>query len=326
MLQFFRRIIGAGRLKKRLGNSRGQIAIVMILIIAVALVFYAVTLNLGDFAYSQALVTVASNTSASMLASDMASYGQSLASTSLDGERKVCGWTGVMAAIITIIVIVIVIIITIVSYGAGSFFANGGALLIAGLVMAVVALAIQVTVIQPGLTDAWNRIVSKTLSMSNQFTEGAIQNALSKSVTDIMLVPDVNDSDGDRLWVPEAAIGTIPYADTISRYSMYYSERIRQIKEIVPIVGVENFLTALEDFLYIDSTDGDWGIHDPMVAANCRGRAECHGCCVPWEATIWGETITGLRPDTCENYEGAAVFSLKPLSVASRNRFLSVAF
>lgn len=315
MFQFLNRRIGMRCLKKRLGNCSGQIAIVMILVIAAALIFYAVTLNLGDFAFSQAVVTVASNTSASMLASNMASYTQAISSTTLGGKQKICAWTGIMAAIITIIIIIIIIIISwICPPVGGSFWASGGALLIAGLVIASVALVIQMVVIQPGLTDAWNRITSKTLSMQNQFTENAIQNAFGKAVTDNVLVPDVVDSDGDRLWVPEAAIGTVPYADTISRYSMYYSERLRQIKEELTVAEIEVFRTALENFLYQDTDD--WGIHDPMLGANCRGRAECHACCVPWSATVGEEDVEGLRSEECEEFDNDAFWEPK-CSIAS---------
>ncbi|MCK5082291.1 MAG: hypothetical protein KAR31_05240, partial [Candidatus Omnitrophica bacterium] len=287
-------------LKKGLKSSDGQVAIILILVIAAALIFYAVSLNLGQFTISRVLVTIASNTSASMLASDMASYGQALSESSLGGEKRICAWTGIMAAMITIVIIVIAIVIGIFSSGSAStpfLSTTAGFLAVVGLVLAVVALAIQLTVIQPGLTEAWNEIIGATLSMQNQFTEGAIQSAMGKVVTDGVNVPDVTDQDRDRLWVPATALGTLPFADTISRYGIYYTERLRQIKDQVVLVDIAQFIMALEELLY-DGTDG-WGLYDPMPNSLCLGRAECHPCCVPDTATIDGTPMTGLRSTNC---------------------------
>ena len=300
MFQFLNQIIRMRFLKKTLKSSDGQIAIILILVIAAALIFYAVSLNLGQFTLARTLVTIASNTSASMLASDMASYGQSLSSSSLDGGRKVCGWTGIMAAIISIVIIVIAIIVGIYSSGSASGpVLKGGALVIAGLVLAVAALVIQIMVIQPGITEAWNEIISATLSMRNQFTEGAIQSALGKAVTDVVKVPDVVDQDRDRLWVSEANLGNEFFEDVVERFGMYYSERLRQIKDKVEQVEVAAFIAALRELLY-QGTD-DWGIHDPVPGSSCFGRAECHPCCIPDSATVDGETLTDLRPELCDD-------------------------
>ncbi|MCK5259955.1 MAG: hypothetical protein KAJ70_02740 [Candidatus Omnitrophica bacterium] len=250
---------------------------------------------------ARVLVTIASNTSASMLASDMASYGQALSSSSLDGKRKICAWTGVLVAIIMVIIIVVVIILAIFSSGTGAaaFFAGGGWILVAGLVLAVAAVAIQMTVIQPGITAAWNEIISATLSMQNQFTEGAIQSALNKSVTDAVEVPDVIDQDRDRLWVPAADIGSPPFDDVVSRYGMYYTERLRQIKDQVAYTDIEAFITALTELLY-EGSDG-WGLHDPIPSAVCLGLAECHPCCMPNTAVIDGDPLVDIRPSSCFN-------------------------
>ncbi|MBN1870033.1 MAG: hypothetical protein JW847_05605 [Candidatus Omnitrophica bacterium] len=294
------------KLKRALGSSAGQVAIVLILVIAVALIFYAVSLNLGWFTQSRILVTMASNTSASLLASDMASYGQMLSESSLQGEKKKCAWTGVMAAIVAVIVIIAMVIASIYTGGTASWIfihlLKSVTNIVLGLVFAAASIVLQATVIQPGISNAWNSIVSELLSQRNQFTEGAIQNALGKAVTDPVLVPDVNDQDQDRVWVlpTKDAVENSPYADEVSRFSMYYAWRLQQIKKS-GAEDISQFINALRELLY-EGTDG-WGLHDPMPGDNCRGRAECHPCCTPYSYTsLDGETYEGLRSERCEHY------------------------
>ena len=78
-------------------TSKGQVAVVLVIIVAISLIFYAVTLNLERLTESKTVVTIASNLGASQLASQMASYGHAILMTQLGGKRKVCGWTGIFA-------------------------------------------------------------------------------------------------------------------------------------------------------------------------------------------------------------------------------------
>jgi len=275
---------------KTLKSSTGQVAVILILVIAVALIFYAVTLNFSRLSGAKTLVTVASNGSAGQLASDMASYGQAISEASLKGRRKICGWTGAFAAIITVVIIVIAIVAA--YYGrpdvSMTLLESVGALALVGLALAVVALVLQVSVIQPGITDAWNRRITKTLSQRNQFTENAIQAALRKTVTDNVRVPDVNDMDLDRVWGYDTDGNPL---DEISRFSVYYTKRMRDIRAGEE-AEIQDFLDALAEFL-IEGNDG-WGIYDPIEPA-CNGSAQCVPCCVPNAVTLYGEAYPALE-------------------------------
>ena len=293
MFRYLNKIIRNDRLRKVAQSTGGQAAVVLILVIAIVLIFYAVSLNFGHMTQVKGMVTVASNTSASMLASSMASYTQSLSETQLGGTRKKCGWTGIFAALIVLIIMIIAILLA--PETGGTSLAAG--LAIAGMVLAGVSLVLQIVVIQPGITAAWNRITSKTLSLSNQIVENAIQSALSKTVTDGVSVPDVVDGDGDGLWVADPS-SSPPYADRISRYAAYYTQRVKNVGE-GPAEKIREFLDALEEFVH-EGSDG-WGIHDHMIADNCFGTSECHPCCVPDEVIIDDVLIEELRPEDCED-------------------------
>jgi len=291
MFRYLNKIIRNDRFRKVAQSTSGQAAVVLILVIAIVLIFYAVSLNFGHMTQVKGMVTVASNTSASMLASSMASYAQSLSETQLGGGRKKCGWTGIAA-------ILLIIFLLIIAYFVPAFLPYVSQI-IAGIIVAAAALVLQVVVVQPGITNAWNRMVTKTLSLSNQFTESSIQSALSKTVTDGVNVPDVVDGDGDGLWVADPS-SSPPYADRISRYAAYYTQRIKNVGE-GPTEVIEAFLEALDEFLH-EGGDG-WGVHDHMLADNCFGTAECHPCCVPDEVVIDDVLVDELRPEDCEDVD-----------------------
>jgi len=280
------------------GKNGGQVAIILILVIAAALIFYAVSLNLGRLTQTRALVTIASNTSASLLASNMASYGQQLSSTSLKGRDEVCGWTGFMAVLIALVIILIV------AWSQQWWLLEGTKLLLAivTVALAVTAVVVQAVVLQPGLTQSWNRIIRQTLSMRNQFTEGAIQSALGKVVTDSVQVPDVNDMDGDRIWVAPSELNSLPFADQISRFGMYYNERLQKIGPFTPGPAIDEFIRALDEFVHERAGGDGWAIHDPMPPEQCVGQAECFPCCFPDTVTFEGEEpLIELRPTDCPN-------------------------
>jgi len=254
-----------------MSDKGGQVAVILILVVAAALIFYAVSINLGRVSQGKTVTTIAADTAASTLGSYMASMGQSVFKTSLGGKRKVCGWTGIL---ITIIAVIIAIIIIIVTWGSGTPFAMA----IVSLVLALGALAMQVMVIQPGLTSAWSDIIWHTMEMRDAFVEQGVQAALGSAVTDPVQVPDFTDSDGDRLWGLDA--GNQPL-DEASRFGLYYMEQ--RINTIPPPAStdVQDFLDALKGFLL---DDGDnWGLYDDSgpVCAPFNNSSECDPSCVP---------------------------------------------
>lgn len=278
-------------------EKKGQVAIILILVAAAGLIFYAITLNLGRLSQVKVLVTVASNTTASQLASQMASYGQSVSEEQLGGRFRKCKWSGVLRSLIMGVVLgglmVFVAFVVVQTTGINPWF-----MVLIGGPMAI-PLTLQMTVIEPTLTHKWNKVMSGLPTVQDNFSEQGIMAGLQGSVTDSMLVPDLYDEDQDQLWGYDA---NGEPRDRISRFSIYYNERLKSIKpkNIVPIV---DFTSALQEFLYDDPfnrransppDNDDWGIIDPWP--NCPS-SECNPCCVP--ETDPADPSTLLRPEDC---------------------------
>ena len=68
MLIFLNRIIK--KCKPSMNATRGQVAIILLLVIGMGLVFYAASMNLGGLSQSKLMTTIASNVGASQLGFD----------------------------------------------------------------------------------------------------------------------------------------------------------------------------------------------------------------------------------------------------------------
>lgn len=304
--------------KKNCGKQ-GQVAVVLIVVAAVAIILYAVSLNLGKIAQNKAQTTLAVNSSASLMASEMTSYAESLFQTSLGGpegtggDLTVSGWTGVVGAILTLIAVIIAVIIVVATYGWGTQVAIA-------LVLAVAAVAIQIAVVQPGITSLWNKMM-EGLTPPDQFVERGVQTGLQTSVADQALVDDDFDTDLD---------GLFGSADRVNRFGVFYAERLKQ-QNTSRADAIENFLNELEKFIFGYSKydeppfdpDGEpraWSLWDPLCDVYtdhpcCQDRtdpnvvlpSECNPCCLP-------ETVSDsrsgvpmnhpIRPSCCDAADG----------------------
>lgn len=324
---------------RELSGSKGQVAIILILMTAVALIFYAVTLNLGRLSAAKTMSTLAAEQSASVLASQMASYCQKLVKENLKGRLEVCDKTSLFTAIISFIIIIIIVVIAIIlaPYTSGGSLVGGGKLTALFIVMLVAAVALslasvimQATIVQPGITDMWNKIIGETMSMKNQFVESGVRAGLEASVSDNGEVADVFDLDNDRVW---GFNGDVP-RDMVSRFGFYYTERLKTI-QTPDDTEIMAFIRNLDDFMHGDClyytaechavvpaegrtgiVDEAWGLSDPLyVAANCTTNGGTPNpvcgpvpkpspgniCCAPDEVEdpLSGATVP-IRPECCE--------------------------
>ncbi len=280
-----------------LNNRRGQVGLIIILVVAFSLIFYAAAMNLGKISQTKTQTQIASMAGASQLASQMSSYGQYLFQTQLGGKKRVCAPSGVLMAVIVVVIVIILIIITIISAGAagGAWAALAGVIGIVGeaavtaftavvltvsLLMAVASLVLQVAVIQPGLTRMWNKIIQDTMGIQDQFSEQGILAGLQNVVTDNKAVPDLHDFDNDLIWGFDSDGKP---KDRINRFGYYYSEK-RLKKVVVPeLPALDRFFNELRDFVYQTPTApyGDpnespkWGLYDPV---DCSTNPN-HECC-----------------------------------------------
>ena len=89
MLIFLNKIFRRARHKIRLGSqpATGQVALILILISAMALIFFAVSLNLGQIAQLKAITQTAADISAAAMASSFTSYTEQVYQTQLGGQK-----------------------------------------------------------------------------------------------------------------------------------------------------------------------------------------------------------------------------------------------
>ena len=83
-------------------NNKGQVGIIMLLVLAFALIFYAASMNIGRVSQTKTYTQTAAMAGASQLASQMSSYGQKLFQEQLGGHKRICALTGIFMAILTI--------------------------------------------------------------------------------------------------------------------------------------------------------------------------------------------------------------------------------
>ncbi len=290
----------------RLGvnHRRGQTSLIMIMIAAVGLIFFAATLNWGKVAQSKTQTTIAANTAAAALASGGASYGEQVLQEQLGGRPKICKSTSIWAAIAAVVLVIIIIVLSVISAGSFAAFmaANGGylaGLLFVSLALSTASLVLQVTVVQPGLTKLWNKL-QKDMPVVDQFVEGAIQNGLGTAGGDSALVPDYFDMDTDGRFKGNSN-------DQVGRFGFFYTERLKRleppnIRDLDLFLKGLNELSFVEPSKYVNCNTGKNA--DPQVPdsdkdpccraikpANCSfaisdpcrdiSKAECNSCCVP---------------------------------------------
>lgn len=300
-------------------SKKGQTAVILILMIAIALVIYSASLNWGRIAQIKTLTTVAANSAASGMASMVASYGEQQLQTTLGGQVEICKRTSLIVTLVVLVVVVIVAIIAPYLAPAAAFLYVLVASVLA-VAMATTAVVLEVAVIQPGLTRMWNKMQAH-LPLEQQVIENAMQGALQSAVTDEVSIFDHFDMDLDGLWVNAADGGNIAARrDTVGRFSFYYTKRL--MRAVPPnIIAIEEFSTALRELLY-DNPYGkvgpppagctpaellagsprclapdNFGIYDPLcVAGSNLPIPYCDACCLPQFDT---DGTTPLRPVTC---------------------------
>jgi hypothetical protein len=209
-------------------NIRGQTALILILLSAAALIFFAITVNWGHIAQTKSLVTISADQAASMMASNAASYGEMQKQQYLNNRNRKTELDWMI--IIAVIVIIICIIITITSWGAGTpaLIAAIGltiqAVLVIAVVMAVVSLILQLAVIQPGMVTMWNKL-QKDQPSQQQFYEQGMGTALMNVVTDQVMITDYFDENSNASF---GMSNDLPN-DKVSRFGFFYTDRLKML-------------------------------------------------------------------------------------------------
>ena len=221
-------------------NKSGQTALILILLAAAALIFLAITLNWGRIAQTKALLTIAADQSASLLASDAASYGEMQKQTYLNDKNRKSDFDCILVSIILIIIAIVC-----------AYWTGGASLALIAVALAVVNLVLQLVVVNPLITSLWNKL-QKDQPIQQQFYEGGITAALQGSVGDQVNITDYFDWNTNGMF-GNASNGVTPN-DTVSRFAVFYTERLKMLNQ-PPIPQVVFFYDSLGELMNGESCD-----------------------------------------------------------------------
>ncbi len=261
-------------------SRRAQVAVILVLVFAVALIFFAATLNLGRINQSKTAATLASNQAAAFLASEMASYAeyyyQHAGDEEFGDDLTACKHTDVFTAVVTFIAsVILAVIVTIATGGSGASLAVG---IIIAAVATAISISISLTEIEPGITDQWNKMLEAIdLDIVDGFLERGVMLGLQNAVMDQEKMIDFMDMDMDGMWGPDAT------DDKVSRLTYHMHERVSRLALVGAdsrIEAIEKFQKAIGEFLLKEwkGVNDNWGLWDP-VGNYCPDAGPKHECC-----------------------------------------------
>lgn len=305
-------------MKKIIADNKGQMAILIVLVAAIALVCLAMTLNLTRVASTKTMTMIAAHQAASYTASQMASYAQMQKETQLGGKTKICKNTGLLSSLLTfIIVLVIAIIVTVASYGTAGPSMWTVVAAWAAVAVSAASVVLQATVIQPGLTKMWNKLQMTIATTEDRFVEQGLQVALSGVVSDSEEIPDYYDYNMNGvIW--DGDINS-DEQDKISRFSYYYTKHLldasAEYASSGGVAGINQMKTILGDIqesfgLKIDhGCCADKGYHPALCNPCCVSKELRPGSCHPEIADpslfpdVPSECMAGIMPNYPLNYD-----------------------
>lgn len=285
-------------------SRSGQVAVVMIVAIAIGLILFAASINLTMMAQSKTFTMKAASASAASTASFIASYGQREYVETMGRRLRYCKSSGGGFWSLLTLIVLIVVAVWFGQYQVvqGAMFTAGQAASIAagamvGAVMEAASIIIAAS-IDPGISDMWNRMQNANLSMTGQVVERGVQTALQAAVTDQVKMPDLYDMDGDGLFgYPAGSDDKIdPPNDTIGRFSYYNTKRYLSLRA-PDTAAIVDFVTNLHNLVLRDRDN--WGLWDPVYYPNFSTKAvgfnPNHVCYLPpGDPNYW------KRPAECD--------------------------
>ncbi len=209
-------------------DIKGQTALILILLTAAALIFLAITLNWGRIAQTKALVTIAADQSASLLASEAASYGEMQKQTYLKDENRYQALGGAFLSFLMLIIIVVLSIISVFCPPLAAFIAPITSVmgaLAAGLM--AVSFVLQLAVIAPMISQLWNK-QQKNQPAPQQFYEQGIVTALQGVITDQVNITDYFDWNGNGQFGNNTSNAS---NDIVSRFAVFYTDRLKMLNQ-----------------------------------------------------------------------------------------------
>jgi len=258
---------GSPRVEK-FSARRGQVAVIMIVAIAIGIVLFAASINLTMVSQSKTFTMKAASSSASLMASTIASYGQKQWVETL-GSRSPAEYCkkssgGLIALIVLIILIVIAVYTGYVDPTAFGTAASTSAVSVSatiGAVMQGMSIIVAAST-DPGISEAWNKMQEANLSTTGQFVERGVLLALQGAVTDSVKIPDLYDQDADGNYGYPGNNQALPPNDEIGRFSHYITKRYLELGG-PDTAAVRAFIDALHELTMLPGVD-NFALFDPV--------------------------------------------------------------
>ncbi|MDP2940622.1 MAG: hypothetical protein Q8O13_11235 [Candidatus Omnitrophota bacterium] len=251
------------------GRVSGQVAIFIILIIAIIFLFVAVLMNVGQVALNKTIVTIAADSGAITLASYIGSSARFNKYSSMGGAREICFYTGFFAGLLKFLAVIVALI----TMNPASLFWTIVAY--AGVALSGIAMILG-TRVNHGQVQAFNKEQEK-LSKEQQFQERAIQAALFLAVTDNKQITD--DQPGRQDQDMDGLIN-----DEVSYFGDWYLKQRLQ-----GLVRDEEVAAAINTFLdVLRSTDDYLGFADYLYKRDPGGVH--FPLCNPEDPVNWNPT------------------------------------
>jgi hypothetical protein len=207
-------------------DSKGQVALVLILLAAAALIFYAISLNWGRIAQTKAQLTIAADQSASTLASYAASYGEQEKQTNLSDANAQENLSQLTMDFIGLVVAVACLMLAVFTGGATLVIL----IAVLSVLMAVANIVLQLTVVEPGMTTLWNKLQQQE-AIQQQFYETGISVALEGIVGDQVNITDYTDLNTNGVFGANSNGSPL---DTIGRFAFFYTDRLKMLNDAYP--------------------------------------------------------------------------------------------
>lgn len=221
-------------------KARGQIATLIVLLVAVIALLAAIFLNIARVANKRLSVINASTAATLQLASSLGSYAHMLSCRFLDCKDKKCTFSW-----LDLVMFIVAVVLTV---GAVLY---GGVLLTTLAAVAIVSMVLQFTVFEPRMFEAMNRAFRK-MEPKVQLCEQAIQTAFMNTVDDTARVADIHDFDMDGKYGFDESGSP---RDLLNRFNYKYTQRLLWLAESGPgpdgkVRDYKNQLEALiEEFI-----------------------------------------------------------------------------
>ena len=264
-----------------LRRCSGQASIILVLLAAMALVFFAATLNWGRVSQISNMTTMAAINGTTVMASSIASYGESQIQGLLKGRLVHCDTTSIFKAFIKWVVSVIIFVIV-------AIFAPCLLPVVITVLINTSGDLVRTVIIVPGQVAQWQK-EQANLPLVDQFLEQGLSGAAMGLVSDRGKIADYFDMNTNGKFGPLSG-------DTINRFGFYYSERLMALRKLntADLTYFLNGLSALRMGISEGCPDGP---------DSYGGEPHCNPCCQPLNDPD-SNPPKRLRPEYCDTDPG----------------------